>query len=84
MPVAHSLVAFNSSNLIPNTTYYKETGSITYAQSGVAVQVNSDNEKVTTIYDYDDKVPIATIVNANHNQVAYSSFETSNSGGWER
>ncbi len=82
-PVIASSVAFNEGQLIPNTTYYKETGNFTYDNNGYAIQVNSDNEKGSTIYGYDNKLAIANIGNAENTEVAYTSFEDEGKGGWE-
>lgn len=81
-PVLNTLMQFNGSQLNPNPTYYKEIGSFIYDMKGNPVQINSDNDKISSIYDYDNKLPIATISNAGSDDIAYSSFETDNSGGW--
>ncbi|HYH15171.1 MAG TPA: DUF5977 domain-containing protein, partial [Flavisolibacter sp.] len=38
--------------------------------------------KQTYIWDYKGTKPVAAITNATHTQVAYTSFETENTGGW--
>lgn len=81
-PVLSSSVPFNGSQLIPNSTYYKESGSIFYDPHGNPILVNTENGKVSTIYDYDNKIAVATIFNASIENVAYSSFETESLGGW--
>lgn len=82
-PVLSTSVAFNSNQLIPNTTYYEENGTITYNANGNPVQTTSDKGKVSNIYDYDNKLSIATIINASNTDVAYTSFEADGKGGWD-
>jgi hypothetical protein len=81
-PLLSSLAPFNPAQLNPNATYFQEIGSLLYNISGAAVQVNSDNGKLSTIYDYDNKLPVASVVNADVGEVAYSSFESDGTGGW--
>lgn len=81
-PVSASLVSFSNSQLLPNTTYYKETGSIDYDINGATVQVNSEQGKVSNIYDYENHLPIAMADNAAFDDIAYTSFETENLGNW--
>ena len=76
-----SLVSFSSSQLIPNTTYYKETESILYNTDGKPSQFISENGKASVIYNYDDRI-VANINNALQIDVAYTSFEASNKGNW--
>jgi hypothetical protein len=80
-PLISTSVSFSGGQLIPNN--YKETGSISYNTAGNAVQLNSDNGKISTIYDYDNKLPVASVVNADVGETAYSSFESDGTGGWE-
>jgi hypothetical protein len=81
-PIVSTTVPFSAAQLIPNTSYFKETGSVFYNSLGGAVQVNTENGKLSTIYDYDNKTAIATISNADIGEVAYTSFESDGWGGW--
>ena len=82
-------------NFSDNTTYkgpsnkanpaYKETQSFTYDASGNLIGLRDEGYHiVTNLYDYNDKYVVASIVNAEPilDKAAYSSFETSNNGGW--
>ncbi len=81
-PIVSTSVPFNAAQLIPSATYYKETGNIIYNTNNLPAQVNSENGKVSTIYDYDNKIAIATVANAAYTDIAYTSFEAEGSGGW--
>jgi len=83
LPVNSTLVAFNPAQLNPNSNYYQLSGSLVYGNTGQTVQMTSNNRKISTIYDYNDNLPIANIADADITEVAYSSFETDATGGWQ-
>jgi YD repeat-containing protein len=73
-----------SSSLIRNTSYFKEQTNITYNSSGLPVQVASTAGSLSsTIFDYSNRLPIATVSNASSNEIAYSSFEADGKGNWQ-
>jgi YD repeat-containing protein len=47
------------------------------------LDISSDAGKACTLFDYDNKLVVASIANASSTQVAYSSFEAQNKGGWD-
>ena len=62
-----------------------ETGSYSYDASGNLIRLTDEGGRVASnIYDYNDKLVIASIVNADQltDKCAYTSFETQNFGGW--
>lgn len=83
LPVDQSQVAFNDSQLIPNTNLYKQSISILYNnQNGLPSQIaTSGGNKTAFIYDYDNKAVVAKVSDAEINDIAYSSFEEG-SGNW--
>lgn len=81
-PVPESSVSFSPTQLIPSTVYYKEKNRITYTSNGLPNLAVADTRKAATIYDYDNKLVTAGIVNASADEVAYTSFEAENKGGW--
>ncbi len=81
-PIISTSVAFSASQLIPNSSYYKESSTHSYDNSGRPVNVTSQSNNVSTIYDFDGQVIVATAVNAGANEIAYTSFETDSYGNW--
>lgn len=81
-PVPAASVPFSAGQLIPNANYYEETGAVVYSSNGLPVQVTSEAGRVSTIYDYDNKMAVATVANADHTDIAYTSFEADGAGGW--
>jgi hypothetical protein len=84
-PLAKSLVGEQSrTTLVRNTTYFKEKQVTDYNTLGIPVQVtNDDGEISTTIFDYNNRLPIATVSNAANSNVAYASFEADGKGNWD-
>jgi YD repeat-containing protein len=80
-PVVSTSVPFSNSQLLPNSNYYPQTGSVNYDAQGNVSQVNAESGKTSIIYDYDYRLVVANVVNANADDIAYSSFEAVNSGG---
>jgi len=81
-PVSENLVAFNGSQLIPNTQYYKPTAAIEYNDKGLPAELISNNQRVSKIYGYNNKYVVAEIMNALPQEVAYTSFEADESVAW--
>ena len=81
LPVDNSLVAFSSTQLVPSN-YYRQTSSIEYNSDGIPANSSSDVGKVCSIYDYENKLPTASISNASIAEVGYTSFEAENKGNW--
>lgn len=82
LPVQESLVAFNPNQLVPNANYYKSKGEIQYNTVGLPGTITADSRIAGSMYDYGNKLVTATIVNASADEVAYTSFEAENKGGW--
>lgn len=66
---------------------YKSKQKFTYDNEGRVINVKDEGgRQVSSIYDYDGKYVVATIINADmvdyKDDCAYSSFETSGLGGW--
>ena len=64
---------------------YKITQTFTYNTSGNLIGIKDEGGRsISSIYDYDDKYAVATLINADPiaDKSAYTSFETSNFGGW--
>lgn len=62
-----------------------QTQSYVYNVVGNLIgQKDEGNRNITNLYDYDNKFIVATVINADANvdRFAYTSFETSNLGGW--
>lgn len=69
---------FNYPNLI-------ETSTLTYSNTGKLIGAKDEgNHHIATIYDYNNRLPVATVVNTDpvSDMPAYSSFETDNLGGF--
>jgi hypothetical protein len=82
IPVPDFLVPITRVQLIPSGGYFIENGTSLYDINGNAVQLSADNGIASTIYDYDNKLPVANIVNANAGDISYTSFEADGIGNW--
>lgn len=82
-PIQESQVAFNSSQLIPNTSFYKESMWTLYdAQNGLPSQVViTGGNKTAFIYNYNNNAVAAEVSGADPIDIAYTSFEEG-SGNW--
>jgi hypothetical protein len=83
-PVAVTSVgAFSPASIFityPNVQVVTELG---YNATGDLVNTKTEgDQKIATIYDYDGKYAVATVVNAIESDIAYSSFETASTGNW--
>jgi hypothetical protein len=85
LPLSQAVIgAFQPGNLVRNATYIKEKVRYEYDADGhvlnsydvVAQQYNCK------LYDYDNRLPVAEVANAKFDEIAYTSFETDNQGGW--
>lgn len=68
-----------------STSQYKITQEFTYDNNANLIGSKDESGRVvTSIYDYDEKYAVATVVNAEPilDKPAYSSFETTSLGGW--
>jgi hypothetical protein len=72
------------SNFLSNPdTYYKPQVNYGYDNKlNLAVQNQPNNVKQTYLWNYDHAYPVAQVVGADTNQIAYSSFEAESKGGW--
>lgn len=68
-----------------NPSYFRLKNQIYYDQKGVPVQFNNPagNKKSGVIFGYDQQYRISTFLNAEVNEVAYTSFETAEKSMWE-
>jgi hypothetical protein len=80
-PVENSLAPFMSGQLVPDN-YYRPLSNTQYNSDGLPSDMSSDIGKACSIYDYQNKLLTAQIFNAASNEVAYTSFEAENHGGW--
>ncbi|TXJ23470.1 MAG: hypothetical protein E6Q24_18105 [Chitinophagaceae bacterium] len=81
-PVLASTAPFSASQLIPGTDVYEKIAEISYSADGLPAQTENDQGKTSIIYDYNNKLPVATAVNAKVTDIAYTSFEADGYGGW--
>ncbi|MCX6319297.1 MAG: hypothetical protein NTW29_18620 [Bacteroidetes bacterium] len=85
LPLLKSIIGEqNPGILVRNNTYFKEQLSFNYDNNGLLLETVTPEQKVSTkIYDYNDRVVTADIMNASKFEVAYTSFETNQKGGWD-
>ncbi len=84
-PIAQATIGLHNPNmLVRNATYYKEQALFNYLPNAVLKETKptAGNTNVQLV-DFGDRIPVATITNANYDDVAYSSFESNNLGGWQ-
>lgn len=70
--------------LIRNASYFKIQSTISYdSQLGYAKEINTvGGSYASRFYDSELRTYTAAISNGHHNEFAYTSFETSDKGGW--
>jgi hypothetical protein len=62
---------------------YKLAGSFNYLGNGALVEQSKNKDAVTAyIWDYDYRYATAEVMNAEAGHIAYSSFETNETGNW--
>lgn len=89
VPVSKDIILeFSTTNppqIVRNSTYIKQKEQIIYNEAGLASQINDvgKNKKATIIYGYDNQYVISSIINANTDEISYSSFETPEKNNWE-
>ena len=83
-PLIKSLIGEqNPSVLVRNTTYFKEQLRFNYDNNGLLLETITPELRVSTkMYDHNDRIVTAEIINAAKFEVAYSSFETDQKGSW--
>ncbi len=83
-PLLKSIIGYQDpAFLIRNSTYFKEVATLVYDNDGLLKETYNPAGKFSThLYDFNKRVITATISNAHVNEVAYSSFETSEKGNW--
>ncbi len=83
-PLAESVIGtHNPSLLLRNAAYFKEQEQFSYDNNGNLVKRQSSGQELSgMIYDHNNRFITAEILNGSQDDVAYSSFEGSNKGGW--
>jgi hypothetical protein len=84
-PVALAAIGgFNPSQLVRNSSLIVPVSTIQYDASGLPTEAKDlqGNKTNSTMYDYSSRYPVAEIMNAGINEVAYTSFETGTTGNW--
>lgn len=83
-PLLKSLIGEQSpAVLVRNTTYFKEKVNFAYDNNGILVATTTPEMRINSkVYDYNSRVVVADVENASRNEVAYSSFETTQTNGW--
>jgi len=86
LPIAKtSMQPFNISSVVRDPLYFKQTALYDYDSKGNLVQtLTGGNNLFSTVYDYDGRLPIATVSNASYNDIGYMSFEAegNKTGDW--
>jgi hypothetical protein len=70
--------------LIRNPSLFKVTEEYTYDNDGNLIQTLKDDQVTSYVLDYKDRYVVASVSNAAYEDVAYTSFETDNSGRWTK
>lgn len=72
----------NTNTTLTKDSRYEDEENIAYDKGMIAEQVKHDNVKIAYLWDYQSNYPIAKCLNAGLASIAYTSFETSNTGNW--
>lgn len=71
-----------SSNTIAKDSRYLDETSMLFNSGNLLQATAHDGVTTSFVWDYQSKKPIAKVVNATQDQVAYTSFEADGGGGW--
>jgi YD repeat-containing protein len=94
-PISKSKASFSvfPNGLVLPRSYFTQMGNgplekrvefLSYNNKGKLLQQAKEADvKQSYIYDYGESLPIAQVVNASLNEIAYSSFEADGKGNWE-
>jgi YD repeat-containing protein len=84
-PIPQTTIGVHNPNLlIRNASYYKEQVMFNYLSNAVLKETKPTfGNTAVQLLDYEDRIPVAAVTNANYDDVAYSSFETNNTGAWQ-
>lgn len=71
-----------SSGLLTFNSNFKLQGTMTYSGHNLVEQAKTNDMPTNYIWDFINSRPVASVVNASVSSIAYTSFETSATGGW--
>lgn len=72
----------NTSNVFSYDPAYKKVGEFKYAGSLITEQTKNNDITTSYVWNYNGNMPVAEVVNAASNAIAYTSFETDEGGNW--
>lgn len=72
----------NPSVLIRHPEYFQLKSEMIYDNDGNLVQTISDGNITSYVNDYRSRAVVATVANANFQDISYTSFEADGTGGW--
>ena len=76
--------SFNNTQLLQNPQNFTKIAQMDqYDNKGNLVQATAKGVTNATIYDYNFSIPVAQVVNAGIDDIAYTSFEADSRGGWQ-
>lgn len=78
---SYSMSTVNNGNFSYNPNY-RLLGNMSYSNGNLITQSKANDVITAYIWDYNQSLPTAQIVNADNGTVAYSSFETDQTGMW--
>lgn len=83
-PVAESQIGVHDpARLIRNNSVFKSTKQLQYNNNGLIAREEDQGGNVKSfIYDYNQRLPVAVVSNANPEDIAFTSFETSSNESW--
>lgn len=71
-----------SSGLLTFNSNFRIQGTMTYSGQNLVQQAKTNDVPTSYVWEYINSRPVASVVNANVANIAYTSFETSATGGW--
>lgn len=75
-------VTHNVAILVPNNYQLKQTASYSGDFNNLGELVSWNSPNTSYVWDYQGSYPVAKVLNANSADIAYTSFEADNTGGW--
>jgi hypothetical protein len=86
LPVASSVLQpFNTSSVIRDPNYYQQVAMYGYDLNGNVVQTATGGNRIlSSIFDYNGQLQVASVLNASYNDIGYTSFEAQGAkpGSW--
>lgn len=82
VPAASFTYSTNSNTAVSIDNRYTGESAVKFDLGNISSITKKENEVIAYVWDYNNTLPVAKVVNAGESNFAYSSFEADGSGNW--